>query len=248
MRRTALLLMLTLASASTLAAQSAADDKAAQFLAALQRAAAGTDRAALAALVRFPIVVDVGSGIRVPIADATALAQQHDAVFTPAWRQTIARASIKPGGVKVTAGANQLVIGNNVVVANAVGDAFKIVSIAVPPPAAGNRAAGAPQRISLRAGPDPTLRAGALAGNATDAYLVRAAKGQLVEVRITGVQGRDIVARILDAAGNPVDARAGQGVRAWSGRVAADGDYRIDVSRTGAGSDALPYTLSVKIR
>lgn len=242
------LLLFVLAAASTTSAQSPAVDKASAFLAELQRAAARNDRQAIAALVRFPITVDVGAGLRVPIADAQAFAQQYDAVVTPALRDTIAGASLKPGArVRVSVSGEQLVIGTNVVVAIAAGGTFKIVSMTVPPPTAGGRSSG-PRRISVRAGPDPTQLSGSLAGNATDAYLIRAAKGQLIEVRITGVQGRDIVARVVDASGAPVDARAGEGVRAWSGRVAADGDYRIDVSRTTAGSDALPYMLSVRVR
>lgn len=245
--RTAILFNVLLAVA-TASAQGPTDDKAAAFLAELQRASARNDRQAVAALVRFPIVVAVGAGLRVPIADAQALAQQYDAVFTPAVRETIARASIKPGGrVPVSATTDKLVIGTNVVVASAAGGSFRITSIAVPPPSAGSASSG-PRRLSIRAGPNPTQAAGALAGNATDAYVVRAAKGQLIEVRITGVQGRDIVARVLDPSGAPVDARAGEGARAWSGRVTAGGDYRVEVARLKAGSDALPYTLSVTIR
>lgn len=242
------LLLFVLVAGTVTSAQSPADDKASAFLTELQRAAARNDRQAMAALLRFPITVDVGAGLRVPIADPKAFAQQYDAVVTPALRDTIAGASLKPGArVRVTVSSDQLVIGTNVVVASAAGGTFKIVSMAVPPPKAGG-GSSAPRRISPRAGPDPTQLSGALAGNATDGYLIRAAKGQLIEVRITGVQGRDIVARVVDSSGAPVDARAAQGARAWSGRVTTDGDYRIDVSRTTAGSDALPYMLSVRVR
>jgi hypothetical protein len=64
------------------------------------------------------------------------------------------------------------------------------------------------------------------------------------------VKGRDIVAYVSDASRTePVDSRAKQGVRTWTHRVTATGDYRIDVVRQRASGDAvLTYVLSVGLR
>jgi hypothetical protein len=64
------------------------------------------------------------------------------------------------------------------------------------------------------------------------------------------VRGRDIVARVFDAATKTsVDARGQAGARVWTGRVPATGDYLIDVLRTApAGEAVLTYWLTVSLR
>lgn len=222
------------------------DSAATSFLGELRRASARGDRQALAALVRFPIVVTIGS-LRVPIENARAFVERFDAVFTPELKDAVARSAQNAGTVSIT--PERVAIGADLIVARAAGGTWRIVEIRVPPPKAAGAGGGAAQRISVRAGPNPTQMTGALSGGAMDSYLVRAARGQLLEIRIEGVQGRDIVARIFEAAsGVAIDARTKDGVRAWSGRVAADGDYRIDVVRLKPGADVQPYTLSVRTR
>ena len=69
-------------------------------------------------------------------------------------------------------------------------------------------------------------------------------------MRINGVSGRDIVARIADVKSRaPIDSRAREGVRTWIGRIPDDGDYRIEVVRL-AGGDAgrLAYVMVVGLR
>ncbi len=69
-------------------------------------------------------------------------------------------------------------------------------------------------------------------------------------MQIEGVRGRDIVARIVRVRdGAPVDARAAEGVRTWSGRVPEEGDYRIEVVRLAREPAApMPFTLTVSAR
>jgi len=99
-------------------------------------------------------------------------------------------------------------------------------------------------------GIDRIQRAGALARGERDVYLLSAMKNQLLEVRINGVSGRDIVARIINVNNRaPIDSRAHDGVRTWIGRVPENGDYRIDVVRLATGGDPrLPYVMVVSMR
>jgi hypothetical protein len=92
--------------------------------------------------------------------------------------------------------------------------------------------------------------AGVLGRGQTASYVLRAAKGQLLTVRIERVRARAVVARIADSrSGAPLAARAAEGVRSWTGRVPADGDYRIDVVRLLQDTTpAIPYTLVVSLR
>jgi len=55
---------------------------------------------------------------------------------------------------------------------------------------------------------------------------------------------------VVDAAtGTPLDDRARQGSRIWTGRVPATGDYRIDIVREATGGAAvLTYSLAVALR
>jgi hypothetical protein len=64
------------------------------------------------------------------------------------------------------------------------------------------------------------------------------------------VTARDIVVRIVhDRTGAPLDQRAADGVRTWTSRVRADGEYRIDVVRlAAAGPPAMSYVMVVSLR
>ena len=75
-------------------------------------------------------------------------------------------------------------------------------------------------------------------------------RNRLLEVRITGVSGRDIVARISSVKSRaPLDARAQDGVRTWIGRIPEDGDYRLEVVRLAAGgAPRLDYLMTVSLR
>jgi hypothetical protein len=92
-------------------------------------------------------------------------------------------------------------------------------------------------------------RAGVLARGERDTFVLSARKNQLLELRITGVSGRDIVVRLTNArTGAAIDARARDGVRTWIGRLPEDGDYRIDIVRLAAGATHLPYVFVISMR
>ena len=79
--------------------------------------------------------------------------------------------------------------------------------------------------------------------------MIWADKNQLLEVRITGVRQRDVVARIVQLSTQaPVDVPAREGTRIWIGRIADSGEYRIDVVRLARGREPLPYELTMRLR
>jgi hypothetical protein len=248
--------------ALTIVAQpSVLDDRSvSRFLGDLQHSVARNDGQAVSALVQYPLTVFAG-GVRIPIPDAAALLQNYDAVFSPALKAVIAQAAIAGRGrsapaATVSVKPDYATIGVDAVRIEPVGGGIKITRITVPqsaPAADGaagvsRRPAQAPERLVPGIG--QVQRAGALAHGERDAYLLRATKNQLLEVRINGVRGRDIVARITGGrSGAPIDSRARDGARTWIGRVPEDGDYRIDVVRgTGGGDAQLPYLMVVSLR
>jgi hypothetical protein len=235
-----------LALASLLAAAPVADSNLDTFLARVQRACAGNDRQALAALVEYPLTV-FASGWNIPVKDRATFLQSYDAFFTEDVKDAIAAASAKQ---RIEPTAAFLAFGN-VLRIKAVGSAFRIVAIVMPPPGHRIRAARRDTtHVSFQGGQDAAMYAGSLAAGEHESYLVRAKRNELLEVRIEGIAGRAVVGHVLDAAtGVPVDARARDGARVWVGRVPAAGDYRIDVVRTiSAGDPVLIYRLTVSLR
>jgi hypothetical protein len=236
------------------------DDRAAvSFVRELQRAVARDDRAAVAALVQYPLTVHAG-GVRIPVHDSGDLVLSYDAVFSPALKLVIARAALPgrgrpPTGSAIEITANGVTIGGDAVRIEPVGGRLKITAIHVPLAASSTeRTAGggggsrAPRRIALAFG--RIQHAGALGRGGHDAYLLWARKNQVLDVRITGVSGRDIVVRIVNVkTGGALDARAQSGVRTWVGRIPEDGDYRLDVVRLASGGPAqLLYDLALSLR
>lgn len=106
----------------------------------------------------------------------------------------------------------------------------------------------APHRLVFRTGRRSVEVSNVLASGERESYVLWAGAGRLLEVRIDGVRGRDVIAHVFDArSGAPIDARVKEGVRAWTGRTPSTGDYRIEVARTGSG-DPARYVLVVSIR
>jgi hypothetical protein len=232
---------------------------AAEFVRELQRAVAQDDRAAVSALIQYPLTVFAG-GLRIPIPDTAALLQSYDVIFSPALKSLIARAAIpargRAAGGSVVVTADFVTVGVDALRIEPVGSGLRITRITVPL-AVSSSASGAaakrvgshePQRLAIGVG--RFERAGALARGQRDGYVLSAIKNQLLEVRINGVSGRDIVARISSVNNRePLDSRAHDGVRTWIGRLPENGDYRIDVVRLAtAGDSLLPYVMVVIMR
>ena len=231
-----------------------ADDRAAAaFLNTLRQAVSRGDRDGVARVIEFPLTVFVGS-LRVPIENRAALVERFDLVFTPELQAALAREqpTVTDDGFVV----------DSVLTVKSIGGAMKIVKLVVPPAAAAPvpPARTAPprsqsprtsraRRIIVRGGAPPTEVAGIASRGDVQSYVVWAAANQLLQIRIDGVRGRDVVARVLDAkSGAPLDARARDGVRAWAGRVPATGDYRIDIAGSPGAAGSVGYRLSVSVR
>ena len=244
-------------------------DSVAAFVRDLQREVARDDRAAVAARIQYPLTVFAG-GVRIPIRDAPALLQNYDLVFAPALKALIAEATMPAGrrsesGASVAISSNFAAIAVDAVRIEAVESGLKITRITVPlapagtggvasasrgasrGPSARPRPSERPQRLILDVG--RIQRTGALGAGERHAFVLSARKNQLLEVRINGVTGRDVVARITSVTRRaPVDARSGEGVRTWIGRIPEEGEYRIDVVRLAPGGATLPYLLIVNMR
>ena len=222
------------------------------FLAELNRGLASGERAAVAAAIRYPVIVRIG-GLRVPFESASALLDRYDEIFTPELRD-----AVRPGA-DATQTPDGFLIGNNVLALARVGGTLKIAGIVVPPPEprpdtpsspASGRRVGQPEprRIAVRAGPGPTRFAGSLPAGAADAYVVFVPKGQLLDVRVERVRGEAMV-RVSDAAtGAPLNPRVARGALVVSGRAQTSSDYRIVVQRTSTDEAPLPYMLVVRMR
>lgn len=240
---------------------------AATFLADLQRHVARNDRAAVAAMIQFPINVRGGS-IQIPFQNAAEFIKGYDLVFTAALKEAVAQTKM-PGDTRkarFTLGINAqgVLIGNGVIYAEASGGSYTITRIALvvdsspgstnqpaaSAPAAASKASGAtPQRLTPGGRTRMAQGSGTLERGAMRSYVVFAGQGQMLDVRLDGVRGREIVVKVFNAKTRaPVDARAGEGVRRWTGRVAASSDYRIDVVHTSTASEALRYLLLVTVQ
>jgi hypothetical protein len=225
----------------------------------LQAAVAQNDRKAVAALIRYPVTVFTG-GVRVPVSDASELVRSYDALFSRSLKVVIAQAAFPrrggpPPSAPIEVSARQITIAGNVVEIEPVGGRLLITGIHVPLSPGSTRTGSGPQDSASR----PTRRisigfgriehTGTLAPRQREGYLLSARRNQVLDVRITGVSGRDIVLEIVNVnTRKPIDSKAKEGVRTWVGRIPQDGEYRIDVVRLAArGAAQLRYTLVVSL-
>jgi hypothetical protein len=218
-----------------------------RFLADLQAAADRNDRAAIAGMIQYPIKAFV-SGWIIPIVDRMTFITSFDAFFTEEIKDLVAEAAAGP---RLTKPSDVIVLGNGALRAIRVGGRYKIIGISVPP--ASKKVRGARRgatTVSFRTGESTAAYTGTLAAGEHERYVVRASRNDLLDVRVDRVRGRDIVARVLDAATRaPLDSRSHEGTRVWTGRVPASGDYLIDVTRSAPGGDAvLTYWLTIGLR
>lgn len=242
------------AEAQSQAAASGAAADVVAFLAALDRAVTARDRTAVAALVDYPITVQV-SGLGIPLAGRDAFVGYYDALVTEPVVEAVTKAHAAlrarrrdPAAVVVT--DDSVFIGGRAIVARRVTGRYRIVQLTVP--AGGTRwraATRSVQTLAFRRGEPPARRRGALARGEHEVHVVHIARGRLLSVRVDEVAGDEVVATLFDhVTGAPLDARAGAGVRVWRGRVRADTDVRIVVTRRGGARAVLGYLLTVDSR
>jgi hypothetical protein len=208
----------------------------------LQRAIGRDDRQAIATLIQYPMTI-TRSGVRISVRDTESLLQVYDAVFTPEVKAAIRDGSaIRDGVIQVTP----------------VQGVDKIASISEParssPVSGGTTLSRAvrrgPQRVRFATVQQIAQLSGSLSPGQSDSFVAYAEKGCLLEARIDGVRGKDIVLKVVDAkSGKPLDTKAADGTRVWIGRVPESADYRIDVTRLARQGDQwLPYVLVVRRR
>jgi hypothetical protein len=218
------------------------------FLTQLQRASQANDRNAIAALIRYPIVISI-AGLRVPFADASSFLERYDDIFNPPLRDAIARGSAIDSDVIVVAQVEGQLRITSITVPHFAGGANADV---VPPVDApkGPARKQEPRRIAIRVGPRPTQIPGWLARDATDSLMLFLPKGKLASVRLERVRPGAAVIQVVHArTGAPLGARVSADGRFVSGRPLEDGDYRIDVRRTDNADEVpLPYMLSLTLR
>lgn len=224
-----------------------------QFLTSLQQAVSRNDRTAVAGMVRYPLDVKAGA-LQIPVADAASFVKLYDSLLTAGVKQSIARARVPADG-KPSAGVMRTADGGLVldgaVTISAAGGGFKITGLVA---GAGGATSGSPgeaveRQLTFRVG-RPTQVSGTLQPNGADRYVFYAVRGALIDARLTGVPGRSVLLRVLNiSTGEAVDARADAGARAWTGRVAADGNYRIEVLRQpDTGREPLIYSMAVSVK
>jgi len=224
------------------------------FVADLRRAVARDDRRGVAAMIRYPIVVWAGA-LRVPVADAETLLARYDVVFTPALKAVLATGALTATSAGIAIGPGLILVAPDE------HRQLKIAEIRIPmtsvaDPASAPRAGGtgarapgrsAPRRVMFQSGRESARMLGSVSSGTKDTYLVWAAAGSLLDVRIEGVRGLSVVVRVFGT-GKPVDARADRGLRVWTGRAPSQGDCRIEVSHAGTVAGTLDYSLVVTRR
>lgn len=218
-----------------------------RFLADLQSAAARNDRAAIAGMVHYPLKV-LASGWIIPVGDRATFVRSFDAFFTDEIRDLIADAAETPQPARLP---DVVTLGKGNIRLMRFDGRFKIIGIMVPPSSGKVRGARRGTTVVSFAGGQGTAAfSGTLAQGEHESYVVRAARNELLEVRVDRVRGRDIIARVLDAGTRtPLDARGQDGARVWTGRVPAAGDYLIDIVRGTHTTEAvLTYSLTVSVR
>ncbi len=247
------------AALATAARQAVIDEGALRpFLGELQRSVASGDRAAVSRLMHYPLTV-WAAGVRIPIPDSAALLQYYDAVFSPALKDLIALAELPREGrpapaVAVTMSASGAFIQGDAIVIERVGEQLKVTRLSAPLAPVGRGHASAPSKSPreprrIVMGLRTVQLSGVLAEGERDSYVIWADKNRLLEVRITGVRLREVVARIVRLETQaPLDARAAEGTRTWVGRIADSGEYRIDVIRLLRGREPMSYGLVMRLR
>lgn len=228
-----------------------------RFLDDLQRAVARGDKPAVAAMFEYPATI-ITSGARVPVLDRRSLIRLYAVAFPPEMQGVIAMARVPQVGqpppvYRVALDGEGLTIGSAWIWARRTGGRFRIVRMIVPSNwvVIGNApAAPPPRRVRLLAGQSSALLSGTLRPFEVQSYVVWAAKGQRLQVKLDGFAGREVVARIIDSkTGSPVDRRAADGARNWSATIEESADYRIDVLRLAPQTRPPPlYVLAVTLR
>lgn len=224
------------------------------FLDALNASASAGHRSGFAALVHFPMTVQA-SGIAIPMTGPAEFLRYYDSVVNEGVVEAIAQAratarSSAPDARRLVLTDDGALIGGRTIVVRRVASGFRVVQMTIAPTGTTRWKAASQDTkvIAFRRGEPPAKRRGALARGEREIHALHVRAGRLLVVRVDEVQGKDVLAEIADSSGAPLNARAGAGARAWSGRLQADTDVRITVVRHGGREPVLGYLLTVDVR
>jgi hypothetical protein len=221
----------------------------------LLEAFARGDRRAVAAMVRYRLVVDAG-GLMIPVVDRPTLIQMWDVVFPPEVRcliegSGVARPGQPPPKYPIRVDPGGVWYGDGRIRADRGADGLKISRMTLPP-GFGSSAAGKPRPVLFKWGKGLASSRGRLSADNIDVYLVQARAGDLLNAQLDRVGVNDATLRVVQQAGNRVLSAAGpagsEARRLWAGRVPESGEYRVEVVRRGAYCDpAVNYQLKVSL-
>jgi len=241
---------------SLVAQRGAATDPAAaeRFLTTLQDGVARHDVHAVSQLAQYPMNV-LASPFNIPVSDAAAFEKGFDNYLSPELRAALALAGVTRAGAPppifpVVLSADAMTIVGRIA-ARRIGTTFKIARITVPPSyLKGDATVRKPFRVQFPAGIFATRFSGALLRYDIASYIVPVVKGETLQASLYGGGDRDTTLRIIDMKnGVPLDDRAKQGTRVWTGQVPATGDYRVDVvGLTAENGPAAKYMLAINLR
>ena len=194
----------------------------------------------VAALFRYPLRI-FAPGVAQPIAldNAASTLRMYDVMFNP-----VMRCAIEDG--KRLEADGVLTLADGRVIAQRTPQGFKITRMTLllgsKPPA------NPPQHVAFAARWGEIQRAGRLAFDDVDVYVVNARDGNTLRAAIEGFPGRALLLRVRDQRGELVKGAATEFARVWSAPL-QDGTYRVEVARNGGYCKAdVTYVLTLGIR
>ena len=231
-----------------------AESQAGAFVSALAQAISRGDRAAVAEMVRYPLVASVG-GVGIPIPGRAELIKAYGSIFTAELR-CLVDDSVAKGASGISVDAGGVTFAGRRMHASEVSGTFKITSIDVPPVTGVGAPSNPPARRVTRRG--VTQYSGRLYGDGVDTYIVPAGRGDVVQARIEQFPGRSAAVRVVEqktgkSLSRPAPGGAeGSGASAprfWNGTIQESGDYRVEVVRLASYCQpSFTYLLTITIK
>jgi len=212
------------------------------------------DRAAVAGMIQYRLIVE--AGFLIPIGDRAELFRLWGIVFSPATRCLIEESRFPQPGTPppkyaMRVEATGVTLGDGRIRAVRGSGGLKITHITLPS-GWGDGAGGRPRPVRFRWGKGRVTYAGRLSADNVDAYVVQARKGDLLNAQLQRVGADRASLRVVQLAGNRVIPSKGPAAadkrRLWAGPVPETGEYRIEVVRQGAFCDPpVSYQLTVSL-
>jgi len=236
------------------ARQTGPEREAEAFRQRLLAALARDDRAAVAGMIQYRLIVE--AGFLIPVGDRAELFRLWNIVFSPATRCLIEESGIPRPGMPapkyaMRVDSSGVALGDGRIRAVQRPGGLKITHITLPA-GYGEGTGGQPRAVRFRWGKGRVSYAGRLSADNVDVYVVQASKGDLLNAQLQRVQADRASVRVVQQAGNRVIPSKGPASadkrRLWAGPVPETGEYRIEVARKGAFCDPpVSYQLTVSL-